>query len=151
MKIRAYRPADCVPLMTLFYDTVHAVCAADYSPAQLDAWAPADRDRAAWDHSLQSRTTVVAEEDGQILGFGNIGPDGYLDLLYVHRDRQRRGVAAALCDFLETLYPVDRVTVHASKTARPFFLRRGYRVLKTQQMERQGQSLTNYLMEKELI
>ena len=67
------------------------------------------------------------------------------------RDLTRRGVAAALCDFLETLYPVDRVTVHASKTARPFFLRRGDRVLKTQQVERQGQSLTNYLMEKELI
>lgn len=151
MKIRTYRPADCVPLMTLFYDTIHTVCAGDYSPAQLDAWAPADRDSAARDRSLKSRTTLVAEENGQILGFGNIGPDGYLDLLYVHRDWQRRGVAAALCDFLETLYPVDRVTVHASKTARPFFEARGYQVLETRQTERQGQSLTNYLMEKELI
>ena len=151
MKIRTYRPADSVPLMTLFYDTIHTVCAGDYSPAQLDAWAPADRDSAAWDRSLKSRTTLVAEENGQILGFGNIGPDGYLDLLYVHRDWQHRGVAAALCDFLETLYPVDRVTVHASKTARPFFEARGYQVLETRQTERQGQSLTNYLMEKELI
>jgi putative acetyltransferase len=151
MKIRTYRPADCVPLMMLFYDTIHTACTADYTPAQLDAWAPADRDCAAWDRSLKSRTTLVAEEDGQVLGFGNIGPDGYLDLLYVHRDWQRRGVAAALCDFLETLYPVDRVTVHASKTARPFFEARGYRVLETRQAERQGQSLTNYLMEKELI
>ena len=129
MKIRTYRPADCVPLMTLFYDTIHTVCTGDYTPAQLDAWAPADRDSAAWDRSLKSRTTLVAEENGQILGFGNIGPDGYLDLLYVHRDWQRRGVAAAICDFLETLYPVDRVTVHASKTARPFFEARGYQVL----------------------
>nr|WP_325301477.1 GNAT family N-acetyltransferase [uncultured Dysosmobacter sp.] len=151
MKIRTYCPADCVPLMTLFYDTIHTVCAGDYTPAQLDAWAPTDRDSAAWDRSLKSRATLVAEENGQILGFGNIGPDGYLDLLYVHRDWQRRGVAAALCDFLETLYPVDRVTVHASKTARPFFEARGYQVLETRQAERQGQSLTNYLMEKELI
>ena len=56
-----------------------------------------------------------------------------------------------LCDFLETLYPVDRVTVHASETARPFFERRGYRVLRPQQVERRGQVLTNYVMEKELI
>ena len=56
-----------------------------------------------------------------------------------------------LCDFLETLYPVDRVTVHASETARPFFEQRGYRLLRPQQVERRGQVLTNYVMERELI
>lgn len=151
MELRLYRPVDCPALVRLFYDTVHTVCAADYFPAQLDAWAPPGPDMAAWDYSLQSRTTLVAEEHGVILGFGNIGPDGYLDLLYVHRDHQRQGIAAVLCDLLETLYPVDRVTVHASKTARPFFERRGYHVLRPRQVERRGQSLTNYVMEKELI
>ena len=56
-----------------------------------------------------------------------------------------------LCDFLETLYPVDRVTVHASETTRPFFEQRGYRLLRPQQVERRGQVLTNYVMERELI
>ena len=46
---------------------------------------------------------------------------------------------------------MDRVTVHASETARPFFERRGYRVLRPQQVERRGQVLTNYVMERELI
>ena len=151
MHIRLYRTADCPPLLKLFYDTVHTVCAGDYSPAQLDAWAPAKPDASAWDASLRSRTTLLAEEDGVIRGFGNIGPDGYLDLLYVHRYHQRRGVASVLCDFLETLYPVDRVTVHASETTRPFFEQRGYRLLRPQQVERRGQVLTNYVMERELI
>lgn len=109
MNLRLYRPADLPGLLALFRNTVHTVCAADYTPAQLDAWAPGRPDAAAWDASLRGRTTLVAEEHGAILGFGNIGPDGYLDLLYVHRDHQRRGVAAVLCDFLETLYPVARV------------------------------------------
>ena len=151
MNICLYRTADCPPLLKLFYDTVHTVCAGDYSPAQLDAWAPAKPEASTWDASLRSRTTLVTEEGGNIPGFGNTGPDGHLDLLYVHRDRQRRGVASVLCNFLETLYPVDRVTVHASETARPFFERRGYRVLRPQQGERRGQVLTNYVMEKELI
>ncbi|MDO4316267.1 MAG: GNAT family N-acetyltransferase [Oscillospiraceae bacterium] len=151
MTIRCYRPGDLSPLLQLFYDTVHTVCAADYTSAQLDAWAPEEPDAAAWDASLRSRATLIAEENGVMLGFGNIGPDGYLDLLYVHKDHRRRGVAAVLCDFLETLYPVERVTVHASETARPFFEKRGYRVLRTQQAERRGQALTNYVMEKELI
>ena len=150
MHIRLYRTADCPPLLKLFYDTVHTVCAGDYSPAQLDAWAPAKPDASAWDASLRSRTTLVTEEGGNIPGFGNTGPDGHLDLLYVHRDRQRRGVASVLCNFLETLYPVDRVTVHASETARPFFEKQGYRMLWSQRVERRGQVLTNYVMEKEL-
>ena len=94
---------------------------------------------------------LAAERDGQLLGFGSIGPDGYLDLLYVRKDCQHQGIATVLCDFLETLYPVDRVTVHASITARPFFEARGYRVLRAQQVERRGQLLTNYVMEKEMV
>ena len=151
MRLRLYCAGDLPMLLELFYNTVHTVCTGDYTPAQLNTWAPRKPDEAAWDVSLRSRTTLVAEEGGAILGFGNIGPDGYLDLLYVHRDHQRRGIATVLCDFLETLYPVGRVTVHASKTARPFFEKRGYRVLRSQWVERRGQVLTNYVMEKELI
>ena len=150
MRLRLYRDGDLPALLELFYSTVHTVCARDYTPAQLDAWAPQKPDEAAWDASLRSRTTLVAEEDGAILGFGNIGPDAYLDLLYVHKDHQRQGIASVLCDFLETLYPVDRITVHASETAWPFFEKQGYRMLRSQRVERRGQVLTNYLMEKEL-
>ena len=101
-------------------------------------------------HTLDRYPYLVAEEDGAILGFGNIGPDAYLDLLYVHKDHQRQGISSVLCDFLETLYPVDRITVHASETAWPFFEKQGYRMLRSQRVERRGQVLTNYVMEKEL-
>ena len=40
------------------------------------------------------------------------------------------------------------VTTHASITARPFFEKRGYRVVKEQQVERHGVLLTNFVMEK---
>ena len=63
---------------------------------------------------------LAAERDGALLGFGSVGPDGYLDLLYVRPERQGQGLGAALCDALEGLYPVGRLTVHASRTARPF-------------------------------
>ena len=151
LTLRPGRPEEAAALRALFYNAVHTACAADYTPAQLDAWAPADYDAAAWESSLLSRTTLAAEEDGRLLGFGNIGPDGYLDLLYVRKDCQHQGIATVLCDFLETLYPVDRATVHASITARPFFEARGYRVLRAQQVERRGQLLMNYVMEKEMV
>ena len=40
------------------------------------------------------------------------------------------------------------VVTHASITARPFFEKRGYRVVKEQQVERNGVFLTNFVMVK---
>lgn len=148
MMLRPYRPADLPALLALFHASVHA--AAGYSPAQLSAWAPETPDAAVWDAALRAGTTLIAEETGTVLGFGTILPDGYLDFLYVHKDHQRRGIGAVLCDFLEFQYPVKTLTVHASKPARRFFEQRGYRLVRSQQVERRGQVLTNYVMEKEM-
>ena len=132
----------------LFYDTVHSVNAADYEPRQLVAWADGQVDLEAWDASFRAHRTLVAEEKGELIGFGDITADGYLDRLYVHRLHQRRGVATALCDRLEQLADGPIVT-HASITARPFFEKRGYRVVRRQQVERRGVLLTNFVMEKQ--
>lgn len=147
--LRPYRPEDCPALAHLFYETVHTVNAAHYSPAQLDAWAPAGGpDLAAWDESFRAHLTLVAELDGKLAGFGDMDTAcGYLDRLYVHKDFQGRGVATALCGALEQA-AAGPVTTHASVTARPFFARRGYRVLRAQQVERRGVRLANYAMEK---
>lgn len=40
------------------------------------------------------------------------------------------------------------VDLDASITARPFFEKRGYKVIKEQQVEKQGIFLTNFVMEK---
>ena len=143
MRLRPYRSADLPAILDLFRNTVHTVCARDYTRSQLDAWAPAELDAAAWDASLLAHRTLVAAESGMIIGFADLGPDGYLDRLYVHRDWQGRGVASALCAAL----PHARRT-HASLTARPFFEKRGWRVVKEQQVERRGVRLTNFVMEK---
>ncbi len=91
MHIRPYRSSDCPALAELFYQTVHAVNARDYSPEQLDAWADGRVELAAWDASFRAHDTRVAVEGGVIVGFADLGPDGYLDRLYVHRDWQGRG------------------------------------------------------------
>lgn len=149
LQLRPYISTDLLFLMNIFYETVHTVCAGDYTPDQLDAWAPTAGDSDSVHRSILHRKTLVAEDHGTVLGFGNIGPDGYLDMLYVASTAQGQGVATALCDKLESLYPVARVTVHASKTALPFFEKRGYRVICPQEVLCHGQVLTNYRMEKE--
>ena len=50
-------------------------------------------------------------------------------------------------DLMELTVQGDIIT-HASITARPFFEKRGYRIVKEQTVERRGIRLTNYVMEK---
>lgn len=133
--------------MDLFYDTVHTVNAGDYSPEQVDAWAPRDLDEKQWDDSLRENYTVVAVENDEIVGFGDIDGTGYLDMLYVHALHQGEGIATAICDRLER-YAEGTVTTHASITAKPFFEGRGYRVIRRQTVERRGVQMTNFVMQK---
>ena len=101
-----------------------------------------------------------------IIGFGDMDDTGYLDRLYVHKDYQGRGVATAICDRLEEDFYLSRgrllqnsavqkrkndtFTTHASITARPFFEKRGYTVVKAQQVVRKGISIRNYIMRKRI-
>lgn len=148
MIIREYRLTDCKELTELFYNTVHIVNARDYTKEQLDVWATGQVDLKKWDQSLQEHFSIVAVEDDVITGFGDIDKSGYLDRLYVHSDYQRKGIATAICNQLEAAVQESIVT-HASITARPFFEKRGYKIVKEQRVERQGIFLTNYIMIKE--
>lgn len=147
MEIRAYRPADCKTLTELFYNTVHTVNAKDYTKEQLDAWATGTVDLEKWNQSLEEHFSLVALDGEKIIGFGDIDDTGYFDRLFVHSDYQGKGVAAAICDQLEQSVQGSIVT-HASITARPFFEKRGYKIVKERQVERKGILLTNFIMEK---
>lgn len=146
MIIRKYRPADCECLAELFYQTVHSVNAKDYTEEQLNAWASGKAELAEWNRSFSEHYSLVAVKDGVIAGFGDIDAAGYLDRLYIHKDFQRQGIARAICDELEKAVDADRIITHASITARGFFEKRGYAIVKEQTVLRHGVPLKNYVM-----
>lgn len=148
MVIREYQAEDCKELMDLFYNTVHTVNAKDYTKEQLDVWATGQADLEKWNQSFQKHYSLVAVWDKVIAGFGDMDKTGYLDRLYVHKDYQRKGIATAICDQLERAAS-GKIITHASITARPFFEKRGYTVVREQQIEREGIALTNFVMEKQ--
>ena len=148
MQLRGYRLSDCRELTELFYNTVHTVNAKDYPEEQLNVWATGQVDLEKWNQSLQEHYSIVAVENDVIVGFGDIDKTCYLDRLYVHSEYQGKGIATAICDKLEQ-FAEGNITTHASITARPFFEQRGYKVVKEQQVERNGIFLTNYVMVKE--
>ncbi len=145
--LRKYRPEDFEDIAKLFYQTVHSINARDYSPCQLDAWAKDLHSLDRRQEDFANQNSWIALIDDEIAGFGSI--DGsYLDMLYVSKDRQRCKVATALCDEMEK--GLDKITTHASITAKDFFLKRGYVVIRQQNVLRDGVALTNFEMQKTL-
>ncbi len=148
MKFRKYRQSDSKELAELFYNTVHTVNAKDYTKEQLNAWVSGQTDLEKWHQSLQQHFSIVAVDNETIAGFGDIDKTGYLDRLFVHADYQEKGIGTSICNRLEQAV-TGNITTHASITAKPFFAKRGYKVIKEQQIERQGILLTNFVMQKE--
>lgn len=148
MILRKYKPSDCKQIAEIFFNTVHAINAKDYTKAQLNAWATGQVDLESWNQSFLEHFSIVAEDQGVLVGFGDMDKTGYLDRLYVHKDYQNMGIATAICNALEPFAP-GKIVTHASITAKPFFLKRGYVVINAQQVERRGVILKNFVMEKQ--
>lgn len=153
MYIRRYSPKDISQIIKLFYDTVHTVNLKDYSRAEVEAWAPQGIDKEEWNQRLLENFTIVAEQEETIIGFASLAYKGIYDLLYVHKDYQRQGIATALTNIIESeavLSGINELIADVSITAKPFFVKRGYEVICKQIVERRGQLLTNYKMRKQL-
>ena len=147
MIIRKYEITDCEEIAELFYNTVHSINAKDYTKEQLDVWATDKIDLEKWNKSLLQNYSIVAIDKDTIIGFWYIDKTGYIYHLFVHKEYQKKGVATAIWNKLEQSIQ-GKIFTYASITAKPFFPKRGYLVIKKQEVERQGIYLTNFVMEK---
>jgi len=152
MFLRTYRHDDKKQLQQLFFDTVHTVNIRDYSPEQLDAWAPAEHDRDVWAR-LDQQFCYVIECQKMLVGFVSITHDGVLDFLYVHKDFQGKGIATALLKQVERLARkkgITRLRAETSITACGFFEKNGFVMLGENKKIVRGQEMLNYIVEKPL-
>jgi hypothetical protein len=90
-KIRSYVAGDALQIARLFYETVRSVNRADYPEEQVQAWAPRVPDPEAWHARTADRRTLMAEEDGEVVGFAEPEKDEHLDMLYVRKEAVGRG------------------------------------------------------------
>ncbi|WP_088889332.1 GNAT family N-acetyltransferase [Leptolyngbya ohadii] len=151
MRIRLFETQDAEQVAQLFHDTVRAVNIRDYSDSQVQAWAPDDIDFRNWLKVCSSRFTYVADDDGVIAGFGELEPNGHIDCFYCHKNYQRCGVGSQIYQAIEAKareLGLGRLFVEASITAKPFFQRMGFSVVKEQEVTRRGETFINYVMEK---
>lgn len=129
--IRMYVPSDLEAAVKLFTQTVHLVSSRYYSSEEVEAWAPASPDMAAWFRFFHERYTLVMDSEGVITGFGCLSADGgTVDMLFAHHARQGEGIGSAILETLEK-EAVQRgsteVKLTTSATAWLFYQKRGYR------------------------
>lgn len=58
MEICEYNPGYLKEIARLFYDTVHTICAIDYSWEQLDAWASGKIDEQDWNRRFEEHYSM---------------------------------------------------------------------------------------------
>lgn len=138
----------------LFFETVHRSNGGDYSPDQLDAWAPPGRShQQVIADKLTAQYTLTAKASDALVGFASLADPDYLDMLFVHPAWQRHRIARRLVARLELHAQhcgAAIIRTHASLTSRPFFEANGYRFVSENTVMRNGIELKNLLMEKEL-
>ncbi len=148
--IRPFRDADAEATAQLYFDTVQRGTTAHYNRAQRRAWAPAPPELRRWRQRLASQYTLVAEQEGAVIGFMSLRADGYLDLAYVAPTHLGGGIAKRL--YGEILLKagnmgIRRLYSEASHLARRFFERQGWTLIAEQRVIRGGVGITNFVME----
>ncbi len=153
LRIVSYNEDMLEEMMELFYNTVHVVCAKDYTPQQLSRWAPANADVIAWKQRLNKNLCKVAVIRDVLVGFSELTEDGHVDCMYVHKEYQRKNIASRLLEELKQIAEernYEILTTEASITAKPFFEKQGFKVVQVKKKLYNGKEFTNYKMTKQL-
>ena len=151
--VTRYKAGEEAALYTLYRETTHRILGRDYTPEQCERWAPLKRDMTEWALRLRSQNPFVARKDGQIVGFGELEPNGHIDFFYVHHDWQRRGVGVALYQAIEEealRQNIQELYLESSVTAKPFFLRMGFQIQEKRENIICGAPAPQFLMRKRL-
>ncbi|WP_114758610.1 GNAT family N-acetyltransferase [Flavobacterium sp. AG291] len=151
--IRRASLSDLPEMKELFRETIQYVCANEYDDEQRKQWASSSEKTERWENLIRLQYVLLAIKHDVIVGFGSLLDGNYLDFMYVHKDYQRQGIADLLLRALEAEALRQKATVitsDISKTARPFFEKKGYVVVTEQQNQRGDVILINYKMKKEL-
>ncbi|MFT7652650.1 MAG: putative acetyltransferase [Limisphaerales bacterium] len=153
LRLRDMFTGEEAALWALFHATIHSVNAKHYSPQQLAAWSPKDRDMAQWAKRMQSVAPFVVVAADEIVGFSDLQADGLVDFMFVHTAWQGRGVATLLMSEIEKRaadLELSNLYAHVSVTARPFFESQGFEVEHEQSVRANGVSLSNFYMIRNL-
>lgn len=129
MTIRPARDSDAPALWHVHSVSVQTLCAGWYSEEEITVWVGrlvAD----AYQSAIRAHLMVVAEDDGDVVGFGELDlARGEVVAVYVRPQAAGAGVGSALLSHLEhaaRTHGLSRLTLCASLNAEKFYAHRGW-------------------------
>jgi putative acetyltransferase len=145
---------DLAEIQKMFVDTISVICKDDYSPDQIKVWTSSIENKDRWMDKLAIQYFRIAICENKIIGIASLEQMNYFDLLYVHKDFQRQGIASKLYVEIEKEALNKGATAiysDVSKTAKPFFLKKGFKSFAQQTILIQGIEMVNFRMTKKLL
>lgn len=153
-QIRTAIPEDLIAITELFRKTILSVNIRDYSLQQVQVWSAGANNKDAWLKKIYEQYFLCAFTENELTGFASLDKKGYLDLMYVNKDWQERGVASELYKELEGFalkINLGKIYSDVSITAKPFFEKQGFELV-TEQRKMIGEiGFINFRMEKQLF
>ena len=153
MLIRRFQFGEDRALFEVYYSAIHLVASRDYTPEQINAWAPVELDQGLWSKKMRDIKPFVAEINGKIVGYADVQPCGYIDHFFVSGYHQSQGIGKLLMSTLHgeaASLGLNELTSDVSRTAQPFFEKFGFGIIEQRTPELRGVVIPNALMRKVL-
>ena len=150
---RLAKLSDLAELQEVYVNTIEHHCHRDYTPAQLAAWKTSVQNKTRWQNAIKTQYFMIAEAKNKIIAFGSLKEGNYIDFLYAHKDFIGKGCGSQVYFKLEQeSQRQGNVFLYSdvSKTARPFFEKKGFIIEKENFNVINGIEIVNYKMRKNL-
>jgi len=154
--VRQATAADAAAVLDVKRAAIRGLAWDTYDDDQLDAWAPDEADRDAFERVLDRADVfvLVATVDEAVAGYGVLNADaGRVDALFVHPEHVRAGIGSTLMGQLELvaeMRSIHELVVIASVNAVPFYEAQNYWRLEPTTKEIDGETLEFVKMGKRL-
>ena len=153
--ISPYQKHYAAALAAIYYHTIHTVNIRDYTREQLNVWAPQSSLKTeGWVEKWEKLPPYVALIDNIPVGFTEFDHNnGYIDCFYVHHGYQNQSIGTVLMEAVwkeARRNKVKYIRSEVSITAKTFFEKKGFRVVKKQMVTIRGVALQNFVMIKML-
>ncbi|MFC7292035.1 GNAT family N-acetyltransferase [Hirschia litorea] len=146
--------ADLDSVGQLIFDSIHGLAHTHYSKEQLQAWAPEPYAGDAAKMRFAGQILFTASDDSGLAAIMSLTSNAHLDFAYTHPRCSGKGAASQTYSTLETYalaHDVQAITSDVSLVARPFFEKRGFKILAQNLPVKNGVGLTNFSARKDLI
>ena len=128
--IRRAGEADCEAILRVHLKAIREIAKSHYTSEEVEAWA-SPRKPEHYAESIRNKEFYVAEENGDVIGFGTLNQtQSEIEAVYVSPEVVRRGVGGAILQKLEEQarsLNLKWLKMDASLNAVPFYTSAGYK------------------------